>query len=474
MLFTKLPPPALARGLLTAVLTLCLCLPAVAEEDTAPPTWGAGERQEKSLSTGTGFFDDANVTLGLHYFQRDRRRYSPAENKYKTNLHHASLMASGEFVSGFIGDFIGFDFGVFASTDLQNSGAPDHEMGFVPWSNPWRPDWAAKNTDSGASIYKAHLKIKADKVWAKAGYFQPAGPGILGVNWSMLPGTYQGVELGGGSGPWEFAGAIVNAYKAPWYRHTFSFRKNDGDTRIHYMWSLGARYRTENGLTLEAAYGEAENFMRNAHIKTGYQTGVGDGSLDLGYHLYIMRDMERNDSPNASFDGTAFQHYGYAAYNEGRWTFKLEGTYTLAPQSAKHHSGYFAYRLTRPNGSSKGAYDAWWDARSDWNHDQEAAVFFGVTRDLDDIFGVKGLYAGVSCAYGWNGRAYGYSEHLEEYAFNFDLGYTVPDGWLKGAIFKFHFTEYRNRTHLDSWEGFQNAFQDERDFKFLASIPFSL
>ena len=75
---------------------------------------------------------------------------------------------------------------------------------------------------------------------------------------------------------------------------------------------------------------------------------------------------------------------------------------------------------------------------------------------------------------GWDGKAYGYSQRLREQAWNLDLGYTVPDGFLQGSSAVIHFTEYNNSTNLQSGEGFKNAFQDERDIKILVCFPFSM
>ena len=67
------------------------------------------------------------------------------------------MQANADFVSGFAGGWLGFDFGVFGSHDLMNKGAVDHEMGFEPWGDPWHPDWSKRRTDDGVSVYKAAL-----------------------------------------------------------------------------------------------------------------------------------------------------------------------------------------------------------------------------------------------------------------------------------------------------------------------------
>ena len=447
----------------------------MAEEDTAPATAGMAKEKKKTFSTGTAFFDDAKLSGGAYYFVRDRRRYDETIGRYKTNLDHATVQANGEFTSGFLWGVLGFDFAVFGSADTHNKGAVDHEMSFVPWSDPWHPNWSKTKTEDGGSVYKAQIKAKAGPAWGKAGYFQPTGPGVLGVNWSIMPGTYQGAEAGADFGNLSVAAAWANEYKSPWYKSTNEFKKNDGETNVPWLWSTGVRYAFESGLTLEVAYGESKDHLQNAQFKSKYVTTAGKGKLTVGYHLYGMNDSDDSgESVNDNFDGVATQHYLFGKYEIAEWKVRLEGTYTRAPIGNKYQQGYFAYRLTDRNGSSKGAYEAWWDARSDWNAHNEKAAYIGVERSLDDLLPVAGFSAGTGFVMGWDGEGYGTSEYLKEWAFTFDVGYTKPDGPLKGAFVKAHYTEYKNGSSQPSWDPYKNAFQDEHDLKLIAGIPFDI
>ena len=142
--------------------------------------------------------------------------------------------------------------------------------------------------------------------------------------------------------------------------------------------------------------------------------------------------------------------------------------------SGPQSQGQFAYRLTDRSGSSSGAFDVWWDARSDWNADNEKAAYCGAMRTLDDLLPIAGFSAGAGAAFGFDGRGFGTAEHLKEWAFTFDLNYVKPDGPLEGAFVKLHYTEYRNGTAQPSWGTYRNAFQSEHDLKLLIGIPFSL
>lgn len=278
--------PHLRLGIAAVACVLLAALsavPAGANDDLAPETQGLDSRE--AFRTGTRFFDEAEVSGGLYFFRRDRRRYDVDKGRYGTNLNHASVQANADFVSGFAGGWLGFDFGVFGSHDIMNKGAVDHEMGFEPWGDPWHPDWGKRRTDDGVSVYKAALKAKAGPAWAKAGWFQPTGPGVLGVNWSIMPGTYRGVNAGADFGRLSLAAAWADEYKSPWFVNMNRFRRNDGETSVPWLWSAGARYAFEGGLTLELGCGASKNHLRNAHFK---RAAIGRGAARAPLPLATM------------------------------------------------------------------------------------------------------------------------------------------------------------------------------------------
>ena len=441
----------------------------------APAVWADDERPVEPEKEYSPFWRDSKFNATLYYFQRYRDRLNERTDHYGVNLSHASTQLSLDFESGWLGDVLGFDFGVFGAYDFYNdSAAADHEMNFVYWRDPWHKEWDSVKNKDAASIYKALVKLKAGPVWARAGYFQPTGPGVLGVNWSFLPGTYQGAEAGFDLGGLTVAGAWANQYKAPWYTSTYKFKKVDEDGRLHdvdYLWSLGARYQVIEGLSLEAAYGESKGYLWNAHFKAKYNLDLaGENKLYLTAQTYLMNDIGGAGAIDQNFSSTALHQYLAAIYDTGPWTLNAEFTYSRVPHDNPGNVNYFAYRLVRPSGGAKGAYEPWWDLRSDWDHDQEKAAFLKVGRALDDL-GLTGFRAAVSGAYGWDGRAQGCPTKFSEAAFGLDLSYTVDQGPLEGAVFALHFTRYDNRTDLPSWDPFQNAFQDEHDVKFSLVIP---
>lgn len=438
------------------------------------------EKAVEAAPENGGFWADSQFNATFYYFQRYRDRLDISRGDYGINLSHASTQLSLDFESAYLEDIIGFDFGIFGSMDLYNDGSVDHEMNFFPWRNPWQADWSKTETKDAASVYKALVKIKAGPAWARAGYFQPKGPGVLGVNWSFLPGTYQGAETGLDLDRLSLAFAWANQYKAPWFTRTYKFKKTDFSKgaddpkrlqEVDYLWSAGARYQISDGLNVELAYGESQNYLWNAHLKAKYNKSFDENSrIYLTWQSYLMNDQNGRGSVDDNFASTAWQQYLAAVYDNGPWTLNLEFTYTKAPNDSPEHAGYFAYRLTRPSGGSKGAYEPWWDLRSDWNHHEEKAVFLKAGRKLDDL-GLQGVRAALSGAYGWGGKSWQTDKEFKEAAYGLDLSYTVDQGWLEGAVFALHFTRYDNKTTFGSWAPFANAFQDEHDIKFSLVIP---
>ncbi|MDR3158592.1 MAG: OprD family porin, partial [Zoogloeaceae bacterium] len=392
----------------------------------------------------------SEVSGNLMYFQRNRERYRTDARRFDSNLHHRTLQGSLEVSSPFLAGTAGFDLGVFATGDLHNSASPDHEISFFPWSDPWSPDWSKKDARGGASLYRAHLKLRHAREgglwWGKLGYFQPSGPGVLGVNWSLTPGTYLGAEGGIEGERLSLAGAYVTEYKAPWYRKTYAFREDDAaQTKIDRLWSFGARYAFTPETSAEIAYGEAPGFLQSAHVKLKYRQAASTtkSPLYLSYQLYVMGDHDDSTSvgeiSNNHYAGRwAFQHYLAFTREFSRYVLKGEFLHTRAPSTRETHLGYFVYRLSGRYGGANGAYEPWWDNRSDWNHNRESAVFASLSRSLDDLIDLSGVTLTLSAARGWGGKAHGVPQTLKEAAWSLDFTWVIPSGALKDARISLH------------------------------------
>lgn len=369
---------------------------------------------------------------------------------------------------------VGLDVGGFGAYDLavDESNGVNEENEFSFWGDQWGSggDGVPEN---GFSLSTAALKFKfGDAVTAKGGYTQLYVPGILGVNWSYQPGTYRGGQIEGNFGGLYLTYAIADEYKAPWFKNTAGFSKSSpyasdpftDANKIDYIHGLAARYTFENGTAITGGFGQSEGYMDSYHFKLAHKFDVL-GGLNTSYQFY------GSDTENEDYDGLAWQQALTASWAAGPYAFRLEGLYT----KAEGDLGNYLPRLTRGYGNSQGANEIWWDSRSDWNHNEEKAVFFGTTRTLDDLVGAPGWAAGVSGAYGWDANnGDGTLEPGKEWAVNFDVMYTVQDGKLKGTLFKLHYTDYNNeQDDKGSWY-YPNMFSSEHDVKFHIIMPFTI
>lgn len=433
-----------------------------------------------------GFLEQSELKGTVYYWQRqrDRRQLAPDSDRYgqyAPNLHHATINGALDFSSGYAADWLGLDLGVYGALELKHSGpAAPNEIGFSDAATRWQEAWQGDR--SGLSMYKAALKMQHDGYWLHAGYIQPTGQTLLAPHWSFLPGTYQGVEVGGEIATGEnstlnYAWMWTNRYKAPWYRHFYTFRQADATTTIPYLHSFGVMLTLPDQWTLEAAFGQAAGYMDQYLAKVAKTVSLAGEDLALSYQFYGAHDKEHGgaDNPNDVYRGLAWLQAVTLGYRTGPVSWRLEGTWV----KARGNQGYFLQRMTPPYASSNGRLDIWWDARSDWNADGEKAVYAAATYNFAHL-GVPGLALGASWVYGWDARpstlpVYDQQRRVTESAWNLDLAYTVQQGPLKETLLKLHYTRYHNHSDLADWSGgFGNLFQDEKDLKLIVIAPFTL
>ncbi|BBL88092.1 multidrug transporter [Vibrio rotiferianus] len=429
-------------------------------------------------SAASAFFEESTVTGALNFWMRDRTRADVDSNGNQTskkpNLDHGSMYLSLGFSSGYISDTVGLDLNVYSTFDMWNNASPDHEMNFWGVDNPYDMNptdssgcsgaWDSDCTDNGAAFQTAALKFKfGDSVTAKAGYFQPSVPTAMGVNWSFAAGTYTGGEIGANFDDLALGFVYAVEYRAPWFKKSYEFRdgqnKDAGDA-----YSFGARYNLTPNSSLDIAYaGLTDGPRKNAHIKYKHTTENG---WYLSPQVYIMDDEDQ-------YDSTAFQAAFLSSKSVGAYSFRLEGTYTSADSTdTRGNVGNFAYRLTEKYGGSNGAYDIWWNNRSDFNHDGEIGFFGQMSRDFSDL-GAPGFSAGINGVYAFGAEAEGYDE-LIEYSGSVFANYAIQGGPLKGAHLGMYYTRYVNDSDAPNWTGYSNGFQDENDLKVTLVIPMSI
>ena len=454
---------------------------AVASLFATAPVLAEGSTGKVYQDAATGFFADSTLNGAVGVWMRSRTRGGVDANgndKTKTpNLDHGSLYMTVNYNSGYAADVIGFDGNVYATFDMWNEASPDHEMNFWGVDNPYDTNptassgcvaaggkWASGCNENGGQIQTAAIKLKGgDMFTAKMGWFQPSVPTGLGVNWSFAAGTYQGGEVGAKFGNLSLGAVYADSYRAPWFKDMYEFRESDNKTDAGDVYSLGARYDFGEIGLLDVAYTALTKGDRtHSHVKYKITTESG---YYFSPQVYVVDDSD-------AFDSTAFQLAFLSAKSFGAYSVRAEGTYTSADTGDAKTVGNLVYRPTKIYGGSNGAYDIWWNNRSDFNHDGELAFFGEVKRDLTDM-GATGLSVGVSGVYAFGAQAEGYDE-LVEYSGSAFLSYAIQNGALKGANFGMYATYYVNDSNADNWAGYTNGFQDESDLKVTFMMPFTI
>lgn len=453
-----------------------------------------------SAAHAEGFIDDSALKGGIYYWQRERDRKdvnktikqkqpdgsikvldNPDYNKYMTNLSHATANLNLDFSSGYAWDMLGFDIAAFSAieiADAHDSGHPN-EIAFSSKNRAYDEDYSGDK--SGVSLYKAAAKFKYGNWWARGGYIQPSGQTLLAPHWSLLPGTYRGVETGyrydfGDAGELSLSYMWADKYKSPWHTQMDNFRRADRKTGVSYLHSVGAKYDFKNEWVLEAAYGQARNYVDQYFAKSSYKMSVLGNPLTTSYQFYGTQDRvhDKND-PNSIYDGLAWLQALTFGYTTGQFDWRLEGTYV----KAEGNQGYFLQRMTPTYSSSNGRLDVWWDNRSDFNANGEKALYAGVLYDLSK-WDLPGFAIGGSYVYAWDAKPstnpiYDQNQRLKESAWSLDALYTIQEGRAKGTLFKLHYTQYDNHSDIPSWGGgYGNIFQDEKDVKFMVIAPFTI
>lgn len=410
---------------------------------------------------------------------RERKDETGTTNRYDDDLNHGTSQLAMKFKSGWIHDWIGFNFSAFAAADLSyDDDLPrniENEFSFAgdKWSQENR-----KSAENGGSVSRAVLKLRSvtHNIRMKVGIAPMNVAGIMGVNWSFQPGSYRGLQVKYTPADWHITYAWADQYKAPWYKQTQYFSKLNawnseplkGDNRIDYVQGLAVRYQPANApYLMQFGVGRAKDYLTAYHAKLQWQWPIYDG-LQLSY-LFYGTDSD-NDSGYQLYQGLAWQQGLRASLAVNRWMLRAE----LASHKAEGLGTYLP-RMSRGYANSQGSNEFWWDSRSDWNNDGETAMFAGAWYQLAGA--ASDWQLGVSAAYGWGAKRWVEQQQDKaardgkESAWNLDLSYQPTAGWLRGSQLKLHYTHYRN--HQDELGSFYyaNMFTSERDIKLTISAP---
>lgn len=424
---------------LTAAMFGVLALPVQANEASS-----AGPGYVEAVNE---FIDGAAVS-GLAVIDH-RYRQKDTGDGYAAGQDYTDYNLALNFTSGFHDGWLGADLsGYFSGTLAHDTGCSE-----ITLCDGW------DRSDGQLKVTTAALKFKTGEATSKLGYIQSHGIGTIGNVWSFVPGTYRGASVVAPVGDWKIGYVIADQYTAPWWESVQKSSKDEdtkelnGKSAFKYLHSLGLSGNVNDDLTINAGIGHADLKVDNGgsesnlsyRFYTRYQ--ISDAS-SIAYDIYAV------DS-DVDYDGFGItQGISYAHdFDVVQWNSEIRYVSSDNDKSV-------APRTVGPYGSNNGTFSQWWDALSDWDRSGQLSWFNRASRSFDSgwMMGAGLVLSTVdkNDVNTWDG----------EYAINADIGYSVPDGALKGSTIKLHLTHVeRDMTDNSdfSWQ----------DLRFQVFVPYN-
>lgn len=455
------------------------------------------ENPVKTPSLIQAFTEKAELSSSVFLFARDRERYERVQipnisardrydlidriedrlSGYQSDLSHTTLQAALTWQTDMEHPWLSYQLSLMGATDLtyDDKATRNVENEFSFAGDKWGQEEGKADSDIVVMANALTFKFWQQALQITLGNSAHYVPGVIGVNWSNYPGTYQGIQLNYTQDNLKLYAAWSNEYKAPWYRYTQKFYKvnawedYNASNEIDYIYGVGLQYQKDS-YTLETSYGKSQDYLESYFFKIAKSFDVLK-SLQLSYLFYGSDSLDKNQFE--LYQGTAWQQGLRLLGETQNFNFRIEALVNKA-----EGFGNYIPRLTRGYANSQGNSEFWWDSRSDWNHDGEKAVFAGIWGNPWQEFGLANFTFGISGAYGWNAKRWvdqsrDYQAPLgKEWALNYDLIYTFASGQLKGTKVQLHYTDYNNQQdEKGSWY-YPNMFTSEHDIKLNISFNF--
>lgn len=369
-----------------------------------------------------------NINLRTLYFNRD---IHGDENQVA-----AAQAVRADYVSPYYNGVVGFDASIFGALKLDGR---DNDAG----SRVLKADGG--DTESYAKLGQAYLKLKlGENTELRAGRMVLATPLLQDDDARSTPSSTQAVKLDtqlGGANLYaiysdravDVNGTKFNKYKA-----------DNGEDYDLYL--VGGAYTFANGLTVQAAHGVADDYLRQTYLNASYPIKLSNGdSALIDAHYY-----------DGSDDG---ELYG-SDYDSS--LFNLAGRYT---------TGDLTMTLSYQNIGGDDGYDYFWGGEDSnvlmvWNSVQYLDFNSADEQSLQvradyNVAAVPGLSLMARHTEAWDIDA-GIEDDLEERETDLEAKYVFQGGTFEGLSLR------ARVAHVES-EQFSNV--DE--FRLIANYGFS-
>ncbi|WP_281544031.1 porin [Grimontia sp. SpTr1] len=416
---------------LTAAILGVVAMPAQAATESA-----AGDQYVEKLNE---FLSGASLSAVA--ISDTRIRQTDTGDGFDAAFNYSDWNLGVNFASGYTGGEtgVGVDLGGYLSGTLYEQTSNCSEIVLCD-------GWGSQDTNGSFKATKVALKFNTGSVRGDIGLTQ-MGVGTIGNVWSFVPGTYRGgkafVDLNG----WTLGYGFADQHTAPWWETVQ--RTPQGKQAFDFLHSVGL-VGAVGDVSVDLGVGQAnltnsgsDDSSTSYAAKFNY---AADG-WSLGYGIYAVND-------DSTYDGLGAHHGIQFAMPLGSVKWDSQVRYTHTKNAAE-----FTPRTVRGYGTNNGTWQQWWDALSDWNQDSQIAWYNRFNFDLGDGWFA---YAGVALSdiseeqVAWDA----------EYAVNGTIGYSVPNGALKGSTIRFH------ATHLER-DMRDNSDWARQDFRLQVIVPYN-
>ncbi|KGS74160.1 OprD family outer membrane porin [Burkholderia pseudomallei] len=425
-------------------------------------------------------FTDGKSEIDAFWYTRDREvqedSSNPAANaKPQRNIRASVLGVEGTYFSGLAFGFLGFDLGGHVSGGTSSAGqteilhynftAPSH----IPNYNGTIPKGA--DDSYGYGLERANLRFQfGDQNFGatvKAG-FLPIDVGTIGPGYGLFTHSYRGIEIKGNVTPEVMVGyAWADKYRNEWDTdyHPITNRFNQGLNPagmsnigyISFLQTAGFRYtpKAVPGAFVDLGIGESQQFRRNAQAWVGYPVQFSpDTKVTFTGYLQLARYGGAN--ADLYFKQSAGSNGGQTTVTSTEWYSSLAARLQHRDLSvdagfAKVYApgafysperGMMLTRLT-PYGNSDRRIEREGIAILDDFLFHGSNVFsLGANYPIGKAFGIPTLSAGAKVFYATGVKARADHVSLEntpsaiEKELDLNVTYIVPDGMLKGLMFR--------------------------------------
>lgn len=376
-----------------------------------------------------------NINLRTLYFNRDFRDGTDARAEGEDRVA-ASQAVRVDYTSPYYNDVIGFDASIFGALKLDGRGG-DENIGMLKADRD--------DTDSYAKLAQAFVKVKlGENTELRAGRMVLETALLYDDDSRSTPSSTQAIKLdtklGGANLYAIYSDRAVNMSGT-------KFQKYEANGEEYDLYVIGGSYTFANGLSVQAAHGIADDYLRQTYLNASYPIKLANGdSMLIDAHYYDGSDD--GDLYGGDYDSNLFNLAG--RYTTGDLTL------TLSYQNVGGDNGYdYSW-----GGEDNNILMVWNSVQYlDFNSADEESV--QVRADYN-VAAVPGLSLMARHTEGWDIDA-GLEDDLEERETDLEAKYVFQAGALEGLSLR------ARVAHVES-----EQFSDVDEFRLIANYGFDV